>query len=246
MRNYLFNCVTEMVASFDIFRNEMIRLFGDKQVIPSRSELRRSNRTDIEKAISAHGGPAMVAKRLGWINKGRYRKPKGYWNSIENVKQEIDEFIALYDLPIGTVICLDLLLLSQQRLLTHQLCNFPGTMPIKNDFIRANRFDLARAIERWGGLYCLAEQLGYKVATSSLACSSNLQTGTDMDTSIRSGDEYGLFTILPETDSPSSFNEGSKEQITGEKTNMQTGIEEKVIASKKKSFPRARDEIDAW
>lgn len=104
MRDYLFNYITEMVASFDIFRVEMIRLFGDKQVIPSRSELRKSNRTDIEKAISAHGGPAMVAKRLGWINKGRYRKPKGYWNSIENVKQEIDEFISIYDLPIGTVI----------------------------------------------------------------------------------------------------------------------------------------------
>jgi hypothetical protein len=116
-------------------------------------------------------------------------------------------------------------------------------MPIKNDFIRANRFDLARAIERWGGLYCLAEQLGYKVATSSLACSSNLQSGTDMDTSIRSSDEY---TISPETESPSTLNEGSKEQITGETKDTPVGIDEKVIASKKKSFPRARDEIDAW
>ena len=109
MRNYFFNYTAEMVASFDVFRVEMNRLFGEKQVIPSRSELRRSNRSDIEKAISAHGGPAMVAKRLGWMNKGRYRKPKGYWNSIKNVKQEIDEFVSIYDLPIGTVTCLDLL-----------------------------------------------------------------------------------------------------------------------------------------
>lgn len=118
-------------------------------------------------------------------------------------------------------------------------------MPIKNDFIRANRFDLARAIERWGGLYCLAEQLGYQVATSSLDCSSNLQSSTDLDASMRSSDEYGLFSISPETDS-STFDEVSREQVTGESKNTQAGIGEKVIASRKKSFPSARDEIDAW
>lgn len=26
-------------------------------------------------------------------------------------------------------------------------------MPAKNDFIRASRYDIARAVERWGGLY---------------------------------------------------------------------------------------------
>ena len=62
-----------------------------------------NNRTDIEKAIAAHGGPATVADRMGWTRKGRYRKPKGYWNSISNVKQEIDEFISIYDLPPGTL-----------------------------------------------------------------------------------------------------------------------------------------------
>ncbi len=29
-------------------------------------------------------------------------------------------------------------------------------MPLKNDFVRANRLDLAKAIERWGGLSELA------------------------------------------------------------------------------------------
>lgn len=102
MHNYV-TYAAEMIASFDIFRIEMDKLFGDKQIIPSRSELRKSNRTDIEKAIAAHGGPATVADRMGWTRKGRYRKPKGYWNSISNVKQEIDEFISIYDLPPGTL-----------------------------------------------------------------------------------------------------------------------------------------------
>lgn len=30
-------------------------------------------------------------------------------------------------------------------------------MPLKNDFVRANRLDLAKAVERWAGLSQLAE-----------------------------------------------------------------------------------------
>lgn len=30
-------------------------------------------------------------------------------------------------------------------------------MPLKNDFVRANRLDLAKVVERWGGLPQLAE-----------------------------------------------------------------------------------------
>jgi hypothetical protein len=30
---------------------------------------------------------------------------------------------------------------------------YTGVMPAKNDFVRAGRYDLARAVERWGGLY---------------------------------------------------------------------------------------------
>lgn len=38
-----------------------------------------------------------------------------------------------------------------------------GIMPLKMDFVRANRYDLSHAVERWGGLYELAETLGYQV-----------------------------------------------------------------------------------
>ena len=30
-------------------------------------------------------------------------------------------------------------------------------MPLKNDFVRANRLDLAKVVERWGGLPQLAQ-----------------------------------------------------------------------------------------
>jgi hypothetical protein len=40
-------------------------------------------------------------------------------------------------------------------------------MPAKNDFVRAGRWDLARAVERWGGLFELAQKLGYRTETAS-------------------------------------------------------------------------------
>lgn len=47
----------------------------------------------MEKAITTHGGPSVVAERLGWKLQAKPRKPRGYWDSLENVRQEVDEFI---------------------------------------------------------------------------------------------------------------------------------------------------------
>ena len=35
-------------------------------------------------------------------------------------------------------------------------------MPYKRDFVQANRHDLARVVERYGGLYELAEKLSFQ------------------------------------------------------------------------------------
>jgi hypothetical protein len=48
----------------------------------------------------------------------------------------------------------------------------PGIMPLKMDFVRANRYDLSHAVERWGGLYELAETLGYQVVLTSTPSST--------------------------------------------------------------------------
>ena len=58
-------------------------------------------RTDLEKAITAHGGPSVVAERLGWKLQKKPRKPRGYWDSMANVKQEIDYFIEDNELQPG-------------------------------------------------------------------------------------------------------------------------------------------------
>ena len=52
-----------------------------------------ARRTDLEKAIAAHGGPSAVAEVMGWRLKAKVRRPRGYWDDMENVRREIDIFI---------------------------------------------------------------------------------------------------------------------------------------------------------
>jgi len=61
----------------------------------------RCCRSDLEKAISAHGGPSQVAAQLGWKQRAKGRRPKGYWDSLDNVRAELDEFIDEAGLPPG-------------------------------------------------------------------------------------------------------------------------------------------------
>lgn len=69
-----------------------------------------------------------MAAALGWRQRTKVRRPKGYWDSLDNVRAELDEFIEEQGAP-------------------------QGVMPPKADFVRAGRYDIARAVERWGGLY---------------------------------------------------------------------------------------------
>lgn len=51
------------------------------------------DRTDLEKAIAAQGGPHVVAEALGWRQKSRVRRPNGYWDDLDNMRRGIDEFV---------------------------------------------------------------------------------------------------------------------------------------------------------
>ncbi|KAK9823512.1 hypothetical protein WJX72_003333 [[Myrmecia] bisecta] len=138
----------DMIEDFDLLAAELDRCFGAEGRIPPRSDLRAMNRTDLEKAIAAHGGHAEVALKLGWQLTFKPKKPRGYWDHIRNVRRQIDAFVVDHGLP-------------------------PRVMPRKNDFVRAGRYDLARAVERWGGLYELADELGYQVATRTTTTAWN-------------------------------------------------------------------------
>lgn len=132
-----------LLDDFSIFKGELERQYGgDGGYLPTRSDLRRDNRSDIEKAITAHGGPVKVAERIGWKLKTKRRKPRGYWDDIGNIRREITDFIFENNLS-------------------------PTVMPRKIDLTKAGRHDLRRAIEKRGGIYELATDLGLEPPTGS-------------------------------------------------------------------------------
>jgi hypothetical protein len=55
-----------MAEDFGVMAAELERCFGGTGTMPTRAQLRAITRTDLEKAIAAHGGPAAVAKKMGW------------------------------------------------------------------------------------------------------------------------------------------------------------------------------------
>ena len=42
-------------------------------------------------------------------------------------------------------------------------CHIAGVMPVKNQLVPAGRYDIARAVEKWGGVAEVAERLGYAI-----------------------------------------------------------------------------------
>ena len=57
----------------------------------------------LERAIAAHGGYGTVAGQIGWAMAYTPKRPRGYWNSITNVKSEVDDFINANGLQPGIV-----------------------------------------------------------------------------------------------------------------------------------------------
>ncbi|GAQ84260.1 hypothetical protein KFL_001820130 [Klebsormidium nitens] len=116
---------------------EFILRHGVMGVMPTRSQLRGSKRADLEKGMRLHGGPAIVAARLG-LEIQHQQKPAGYWCDLANIEREIK--------ALQPVIGVD-----------------RGVMPSRRMLERAGRFDIARALEKWGGAKGLAAKLGLKV-----------------------------------------------------------------------------------
>ena len=58
--------LADMAEDFGILAAELERCFGGTGTMPTRAQLRAVLRSDLEKAIAAHGGPKAVSKKLGW------------------------------------------------------------------------------------------------------------------------------------------------------------------------------------
>ncbi|KAK4376432.1 hypothetical protein RND71_002728 [Anisodus tanguticus] len=58
---------------------------GKEGFMPMRKQLRKHGRVDIEKAITRMGGFRRIASLMNLSLAYKHRKPKGYWDSLENL-----------------------------------------------------------------------------------------------------------------------------------------------------------------
>ena len=58
--------LADMAEDIGVLAAELERCFGGLGTMPTRAQLRAVQRTDLEKAIAAHGGSAAVSKKMGW------------------------------------------------------------------------------------------------------------------------------------------------------------------------------------
>ncbi|XP_075084094.1 uncharacterized protein LOC107820383 [Nicotiana tabacum] len=111
---------------------------GQEGFMPMRKQLRNHGRVDIEKAITRMGGFRRIASLMNLSLAYKHRKPKGYWDSLENLQEEISRFQTNWGMD-------------------------PSYMPSRKSFERAGRYDIARALEKWGGLHEVSRLLSLKV-----------------------------------------------------------------------------------
>ncbi|KAG9444031.1 hypothetical protein H6P81_015371 [Aristolochia fimbriata] len=133
--------VPGLQRDIEILKSELLKFiseFGQEGFMPLRKQLRLHGRVDIEKAITRMGGFRKIASLMNLSLAYKERKPKGYWDSLENLRKEISRFQRSWGMD-------------------------PAYMPSRKAFERAGRYDIARALEKWGGLHEASRLLSLKV-----------------------------------------------------------------------------------
>ncbi|KAJ0972011.1 hypothetical protein J5N97_019970 [Dioscorea zingiberensis] len=122
--------VPDLQSNIEVLKAELLKFIaenGQVGFMPMRRQLRLHGRVDIEKAITKMGGFRKVASLMNLSLAYKNRKPKGYWDNLENLQEEISRFQRNWGMD-------------------------PAYMPSRKSFERAGRYDIARALEKWGGL----------------------------------------------------------------------------------------------
>ncbi|MBA0614449.1 hypothetical protein Godav_014746 [Gossypium davidsonii] len=125
----------------EVLKTELLKFIsehGQEGFMPMRKQLRLHGRVDIEKAITRMGGFRRIASLMNLSLAYKQRKPKGYWDNLENLQEEINRFQGSWGMD-------------------------PSFMPSRKSFERAGRYDIARALEKWGGLHEVSRLLSLKV-----------------------------------------------------------------------------------
>ncbi|XP_059316927.1 uncharacterized protein LOC132067651 isoform X1 [Lycium ferocissimum] len=133
--------VPGLQRDIEVLKSELLAFIsehGQEGFMPMRKQLRKHGRVDIEKAITRMGGFRRIASLIDLSLAYKHRKPKGYWDSLENLQEEIGRFQKNWGMD-------------------------PSYMPSRKSFERAGRYDIARALEKWGGLHEVSRLLTLKV-----------------------------------------------------------------------------------
>nr|BAJ93672.1 predicted protein [Hordeum vulgare subsp. vulgare] len=122
--------VPGLQKDIEVLKSELgsfIEKHGQNGFMPKRKHLRTHGRVDIEKAITRMGGFRKIATLMNLSLSYKNRKPRGYWDNLENLQEEIRRFQKNWGMD-------------------------PSYMPSRKAFERAGRYDIARALEKWGGI----------------------------------------------------------------------------------------------
>lgn len=128
-------------TDIEVLKSELLKFIsehGQEGFMPLRKQLRGQGRVDIEKAITRMGGFRRIASLMNLSLAYKHRKPKGYWDNLENLEEEINRFQKNWGMDLSF-------------------------MPSRKSFERAGRYDIARALEKWGGLQEVSRLLSLKV-----------------------------------------------------------------------------------
>ncbi|KAL3502213.1 hypothetical protein ACH5RR_036662 [Cinchona calisaya] len=133
--------VPGLQRDIEVLKSELFTFIaehGQEGFMPMRKQLRKHGRVDIEKAITRMGGFRRIAALMNLSLAYKHRKPKGYWDNLENLQVEISRFQRSWGMD-------------------------PSYMPSRKAFEQAGRYDIARALEKWGGLHEVSRLLSLKV-----------------------------------------------------------------------------------
>lgn len=76
----------------EVLKAELLKFIsqhGQEGFMPMRKQLRLHGRVDIEKAITRMGGFRRMASLMNLSLAYKHRKPKGYWDNLENLQEEV-------------------------------------------------------------------------------------------------------------------------------------------------------------
>ncbi|GFY87489.1 hypothetical protein Acr_05g0011280 [Actinidia rufa] len=133
--------VPGLQRDIEVLKAELLNFIsehGHEGFMPMRKQLREHRRVDIEKAITRMGGFRRIMSLMNLSLAYKHREPKGYWDNLENFQEKISRFQRSWGMD-------------------------PSFMPSRKSFERVGRYDIDRALEKWGGLHKVSRLLSLKM-----------------------------------------------------------------------------------